>query len=79
MDVCINESADLGIVISALEIVQPGLCGAGLATPARSYITPTPQRGISYEGKWVVFKGLFHSQKLSNYGVMKTDSHEFID
>jgi hypothetical protein len=43
----IDKSADFGVVISALEIVQSGLCGAGLATPARSYITHTPQRGIS--------------------------------
>ena len=57
----INESADFGIVISALEIIESGLCGAGLATPARGYMSPTPQRGFSYEGKWVVFNSLVHS------------------
>ena len=45
--VCVEESADLGIVISALQIIEPGLCGAGIATLARSYMIHTPQRGIS--------------------------------
>ena len=45
----IKESTDFGIVISALQIIEPGLCGAGIATLARSYMTHTPQRGISYE------------------------------
>ena len=45
-DECIrvDESTDFGIVISALEVIQPGLCGAGLAKHGCSYITPTPQR-----------------------------------
>ena len=44
----IEEPADFGIVISTLQIIEPGLCGAGAAKLGHSYMIHTPQRGISY-------------------------------
>ena len=43
----IEESADFGIIISGQQIIEPGLCGAGAAKLEHSYMTHTPQRGIS--------------------------------
>ena len=46
--ICNEESTDFGIVITALEIIEPGLCRAGAAKLGNSYMTHTPQSCIGY-------------------------------
>ena len=57
----VEESADFGIVISGLQVIEPGLSGVWAAKLGHGYMTHTPQRGISYGKRWAVFRDLFRA------------------